>query len=204
MSLAANQSYIAWTLLASGIVFIISFVFLALMFTIKRSPWGSLNDVTYVLALIFIIPFLLSFYGGLRGEHPLFALAALLLGIGGIGLIAYTQVGLVLGMIEFSHNLRQGACGAGLLGVAFIINHLTGAGSEILPDGLNWLGLATGILMTMGIPTGLFFGQEELEMTTGKLDWKSANRMAITSVLATFIGQLFLILLVIALGFHFL
>lgn len=201
MSVSANQVFIGWTLLASGVVFIISFIFLALMFTTKTSPWGPLNDVTYVMALILILPFLFGYFSDLRGEHPVIALTALLLGAAGIGLVAYTQIGLVLRKIEFSHNLKQGAFGAGLLGIAFIINLLVGKG--IIPKGLNWLGLAVGILMAMGIPTGLFFGKEELEMTTGKLDWKNTNRLAIVSVTATFLGQILLIILVMTLGFHF-
>jgi hypothetical protein len=202
MSLFANQIFIGWSLLASGIVFILSFVFLALMFATRASPWGPLNDVTYVLALILILPFLFSYFSDLSRGQPIFALIALLLGAAGISLITYTQLGLVLGKVEFSLNLRQGAFGAGLLGLAFIINHL--AGSGILPYGLNGLGLAAGILMVMGIPTGLFYGKEELAMTTGQLDWKAANRLAISSVFATFLGQILLIIFVIVLGFHFL
>ena len=202
MNLLANQTFIGWTLLASGMVFILSFIFLALMFSTKSSPWGTLNDITYVLALILTLPFMIAFFNDLRDSQPFLALAALLLGVLGIGLVAYTQIGLVLRKIEFSLNLRQGAFGAGLLGAAFIINHLSVTG--IIPVGLNWLGLMTGILMAMGIPTGLFYGKEELDITTGKLDWKTANRLAIVSVLATFMGQILLIIFVIILGFHFL
>lgn len=202
MSLFANQVFIGWSLLMSGTVFILSFVFLALMFTTRSSPWGPLNDVTYVLALIMILPFLFSYFSDLSRGQPIIALIALLLGAAGIGLVAYTQLGLVLGKVEFSLNLRQGAFGAGLLGLAFIINHL--AGSGILPNGLNGLGLAAGILMVMGIPTGLFYGKEELAMTTGQLDWKNTNPSAIASVFATFLGQILLIIFVIVLGFHYL
>jgi hypothetical protein len=202
MSILANQTFIGWTLLTSGIVFILSFIFLALMFSVKTSPWGPLNDVTYVLALILILPLLIAYFNDLRITQPFLALIALLLGFAGIALIAYTQIGLVLRKIEFSLNLRQGAFGAGLLGVAFTINHMLSAG--IIPVGLNWLGLIAGILMATGIPTGLFYGKEEIEMTSGKMDWKNANRLAIASVLATFLGQILLIILVIILGFHLL
>jgi hypothetical protein len=200
MDLEVNQVLLGWMLLVSGIIFIISFIFLALMFSVKTTPWGSLNDVSYSLALLLILPFLVGIFSELNGRHPFFAILALMLGSAGIGLVAYTQVGLVLRKIEFSLNLRQGAFGAGLLGVAFIINHWLSAG--FIPNGLNRLGLVAGILMAMGIPTGLFYGKEELDMTTGKLDWKTANRLAIISVLVTFLGQILLIIFVLTLGFH--
>jgi len=200
MNIFTDQVFIAWTLLASGIVFILSFVFLALMFTTRTSPWGPLNDISHVIALILIMPLMIAYFIDLRDSQPLLALVALLLGVVGIGLVAYTQVGLVLRKIDFSLNLRQGAFGAGLLGIAFIINHWIGFG--IIPNGLINLGLAAGILMAMGIPTGLFYGKEELEMTTGKLVWKTANRLAIFSVMATFLGQIFLIIFVLSLGFQ--
>ena len=202
MSLLTNQTFIGWTLLTSGIVFILSFIFLALMFSVKTSPWGPLNDISYVIALVLILPFMIVYFNDLRITQPFLALIALLLGFAGIALIAYTQIGLVLRKIEFSLNLRQGAFGAGLLGVAFTINHMLSAG--IIPFGLNWPGLIAGIFMAMGIPTGLFYGKEDIEMTSGKMDWKNANRLAIASVLATFLGQILLIILVIILGFHFL
>ncbi|MBM3137431.1 MAG: hypothetical protein FJZ98_04500 [Chloroflexi bacterium] len=200
MNISTDQVFLGWSLLASGIVFILSFIFLTLMFTTRTLPWGPMNDISHVLALVLILPFMTAYYNELRYLQPFPALAALLFGGLGIGLVAYTQVGLVLRKIEFALNLRQGAFGAGLLGVAFIINHIFGKG--LIPDGLNWLGFTTGILIAIGIPKGLFFGKEEQEMTTGKLDWKSANPLAVFSVLSTFLGQILLIILVFSIGFH--
>lgn len=200
MSFSVNQALIGWSMVVSGIIFVLSFFFLALMFAFRTSLWGPLNDVTYVLALIFIIPFLLGIYGETQSRSPLLAPLALLLAFLGIGLIAYTQIGLVLGKVEFSVNLRQGAVGAGLLGFAFLINHLIGADLEIIPIGLNWLGLASGFLMSLGLPTGFFYGDIELKMTTGNLNWKTANPLAIGLVIFTFLGQIALIIFVFSTG----
>ena len=202
MSLTANQVFIGWTLLASGIIFIISYFFLGLMFSVKAFPWGPLNDLTYVLAVIFVIPFLVGIYEDLLVTHPFWALIALIIGVGGIGLITYTQVGLVRGVITFSLNLRQGAFGAGLLGIGFIINHLKVMDMGILPPGLIWLALAAGILMAMGIPAGLFFGKEELKLMTGRFDWRSANRLGVAVISAVFLGQFVLIIWVFLTGFY--
>jgi hypothetical protein len=102
--------------------------------------------------------------------------------------------------IAFELNLRQGAFGGGLLGAGFIIYHLILLNTAIIPAGLNWLGFISGILMALGIPTGLFYGKEGYEMTTGTLDWKRANKLAIAAVLSTVIGQLGLIVWVFWLG----
>lgn len=200
MSLSVNSLTVGWSLLFSGIIFILSFVFLALMFTTRKPPWGPLNDVSYVIALLLIIPALIGLYLDLQSIHPTAAIAAAALGITGILIITATQTRLVFGTIDFELNLRQGAFGSGMLGAGFILNHLILLNQAIIPAGLNWLGLISGILMAMGIPTGLFYGKEELEMTTGKLDWKRTSKLAIAAVLSTFIGQIGLIAWVFWLG----
>ena len=200
MSLSAYSAMVGWSLILSGIVFIISFVFLALMFSTRRSPWGQLNDISYVIALILIIPFLLRLLDEMNSVNPIAVMIAAALGILGILIITVTQIRLVLKNIEFEKNLRQGAFGSGLLGVGFIIIHLIYLNAALNPAGLVWLGLISGGLMSMGIPTGLFYGREELEMTTGKLDWKKANKLAIAAVISTFLGQIGLIAWVFWMG----
>lgn len=202
MSLPANSELIGWFLLFSGVVFIFSFIFLALMFSTRKPAWGPLNDVTYFIALILILPYLISIFNDHQSLYPAAVNTAVALSITGIAIITITQTRLVLRNIEFELNLRQGAFGSGLLGAGFIIIHTMRLNAAIIPGGLNWLGLANGVLMAMGIPTGLFYGQEELEMTSGKLDWKEANKLAIVSVLSTFIGQIGLIAWVIWMGFQ--
>ena len=202
MSLPADSIIIGWFLLASGIVFIFSFIFLGLMFSTRKPAWGPLNDVTYFIALILIIPYLISILNNHQSLNPPAVITAVALSITGIAIITITQTRLVLRNIEFEHNLRQGAFGSGLLGAGFIIIHTMRLNAAIIPAGLNWLGLVSGGLMAMGIPTGLFYGKEELEMTSGKLDWKKANKLAIVSVLSTFIGQIGLIAWVFWLGFQ--
>lgn len=196
-----NQELIGWQLLFSGIIFVVSFVFLALMFSVKTSPWGTLNDITYVLALLLIIPYLISFYAKTQAISPVFSFLAAAAGVAGILIITITQFGLVFGKIKFELNLRQGAFGSGLLGIAFIINSLISSYMGISSGGLNWLGLACGIMMSMGIPTGLFFGKEENDLVTGKLQWKHTNRVAMFSILTTFLGQIALIVWVFSTAF---
>jgi hypothetical protein len=200
MSLPANNITIGWFLISSGIVFIFSFLFLALMFSTRKPAWGPLNDVTYFIALILISPYLISIFNDHISINPIAVTIAVALGITGIAIISITQTRLVLKAVEFEKNLRQGAFGSGLLGVGFIMIHLMRLNAAFIPAGLNWLGLVSGVLMSMGIPTGLFYGKEELEMTSGKLDWKKANKLAIVSVLSTFIGQIGLIAWVFWLG----
>ena len=200
MNLSVNSNTIGWSLLFSGIVFVLSFVFLALMFSTRKFPWGPLNDVSYVIALILIVPFLIGFYYDQKIITPIASIIAVTLGVMGILLITITQMRLVFHNIEFELNLRQGAFGSGLLGTAFIINHLIHLNASLIPAGLNWLGLISGVFMAFGIPTGLFYGKEELEMTTGKFDWKNTNKMAVTAVVSTFIGQIGLIVFAFGLG----
>ncbi len=200
MSLSVTSNTVGWSLLFSGIVFILSFIFLALMFSTRKGAWGPLNDVTYVIALLLIVPFLIGFSYDPESSNPMAAIIAVAPGITGIVMIAVTQMRLVFKTIEFELNLRQGAFGSGLLGAGFILIHLINLNMAIIPAGLNWLGLMSGFLMAMGIPTGLFYGKEELEMTTGKLDWKKTSKLAIAVVLATFIGQIGLITWVFMLG----
>ena len=200
MYLPGNNLAIGYTLLISGIVFILSFLFLFLMFTTRRSPWGPLNDISYAIALILLTPVLFSFHNYLRSSNPLLALLAVILILVGILIISITQLRLVFRTIEFELNLRQGAFGSGLLGVGFIIFNLMHLNTAVIPSGSAWLGLFSGILMAMGIPTGLFYSKEELAMTTGQLDWKNTNKLAIVSVSSTFIGQIVLIVWVFWLG----
>lgn len=194
MNLINNMELIGWFLIASGIVFIVSFFFLFLMFKVKTSPFGPLNDITYVLALLLISPFLFGIYQSIRPESPGLTLLGLAAGLIGLGIIAATQIRLVVGKISLEKNMPQGAFGSGLLGIAFIIDSLFIQRLSLLPDHISWLGLATGILMAMGIFTGLFYGKEEFEMMSGRLDWKNANPLALIAVFSSFLGQLGLVI----------
>jgi len=190
MSLLANQEIIGWSLLASGAIFIVSFIFLALMFMVKTAPFGPLNDITYVLSLFPILSYMVGIFGDSQPDYPYLALLALLTGITGIGMIMVTQVRLVLKNISLERNMPQGALGSGILGISFIINHLLIQQLNILPSRFNWLGLATGVLMAMGILTGLFYGREMFGMMTGKLDWTTANKLALAVIISNFVAQL--------------
>jgi hypothetical protein len=170
------------------------------MFSTRKSIWGPLNDVSYVIALLLIIPFFIGSINDLKSINFTATLLATVLAVTGILIITITQLRLVLKDIGFELNLRQGAFGSGLLGLGFILLHLLLLNLTLFPTSLVWLGLISGILMTMGIPTGLFYGKEEMKMTTGKLDWKKTSKLAITVVLSTFIGQIGLIAWVYGMG----
>jgi len=202
MSLAVSSYLVGWSSLLSGFVFIISLVFLTLMFSTKTSPWGPLNDVSYVMALLLIVPALFGFYRALNATRPAAAAIALILSVSGILIISITQIRLVLNHIAFKSNLKQGSFGSGLQGIGFVLFHLVHLQTATIPEGLVWLGLISGALLALGIPTSLFYVDEELEILTGKADWKKVNKMAVVVMSLTFIGQIGLFAWVIWYGMH--
>ena len=200
MNILANQELIGWSLLLSAALSILGFIFLSLMFSVKITPFGRLNDITVVLSLLVLLPYMLGVYGSISVDYPILGLIALLTGISGIGLVTVTQTRLVLKKVELEKNMPEVAFDSGLLGTSILLNNLLGHSIKLFPDFHNLSGIATGILMAMGIPTALFFVKELLNMMSGKLIWAKANKAALAMIILSFIGQIGYLIWVIGLG----
>lgn len=200
MNILANQELIGWSLLLSAALSILGFIFLALMFLVKIKPYGRLNDITYVLSLLPLFPYLFGVYGSISIDYPIPGLIIVLIGISGIGLVAVSQTRLIMRKVELEKNMPQVALGSGILGASILLNNLLSHRTQLFPDYHNWSGIVTGLMMAMGIPTALFFGKELLNMMSGKLIWAKANKAALIVIILSFIGQIGYLVWVIGLG----
>ncbi len=200
MNTFVNQGQIGLSLLLSAILSIIGFIFLALMFLIKIKPYGRLNDVTYVLSLLPLLPYLLGIYGSISMDYPFIGIINVIIGISGIGLVTVTQTRLILRKVKLEKNMPEVALGSGILGASILLNNLVSQRTKLFPDNHNWAGIGTGSMMTMGIPTALFFGKELLDLMSGKLIWAKVNKIAILVIILGFIGQIGFLVWSIGLG----
>ena len=200
MNIFVNQGQIGWSLLLSAILSIIGFIFLALMFLVKIKPYGRLNDVTYVLSLFPLFLYLLGIYGSISMDYPFLGFINVIIGISGILLVTVSQTRLILRKVKLEKNMPEVALGSGILGASILLNNLVSQRTKLFPDNHNWAGIVTGLMMTMGIPTALFFGKELLNLMSGKLIWAKANKTAILVIILGFIGQIGFLVWSIGLG----
>src|SRR5690242_1415821 len=108
--------YAGWSAYLSAVLGILSTVFLFVFYGVEvprlvaaggagTQVFGTLNDITGLLQLFFMLPLAVALYQLSSARRPDFSVAALLLGITGLLLALVAQVLLVAQVISFAVNL---------------------------------------------------------------------------------------------------
>jgi hypothetical protein len=182
---------IGWTAIASGVIWLIQYVFLGLMFAVTVSPYGTLSDISYLLGAILMLPFMLAFYDLLRPDQPTATLLALLVGMAGVLLITVAQIRLMIGQISLEQNMPTVTLGTGLIGISVLITILLSRSNPQMPTGFLWLGIVVGVsLGVVGILAGVLLPKDIYLMMTGGLDWSNLNPFMYVIFVAAPISQL--------------
>jgi hypothetical protein len=113
------------------------------------SVFGTLNDVTGLLQLLFMLPLAEALYLLSSERRPGLSLAAMVLGMLGLLAAVIVQTLLVVGVISFAVNLPIVLAALPLIGGWLIVaNHLGRSGGS-LSRKLAWLGEATGMAFVL-------------------------------------------------------
>ena len=186
-----KPNFIGWTAIASAVIWVIQFVFLGLMFAVTVSPYGTLSDISYLLAAILMLPFMLAFYSLFRPDQPTATLLALLVGMAGVLLIAVAQIRLMIGQISLEQDMPTVSLGTGLIGISILISILLSRSNPQMPNGFVWLGIVIGVfLAVVGILGGVLLPKDIYLLVTGGLDWSNLNPLLYVVFVAAPISQL--------------
>ena len=177
--------------MAAGISALIQIILLGLMFTVSRSPFGTISDYFYVLTPLLILPLFLvirKFQGVQNASIPQ---VVQIIGIIGIMIASIAQVILLLKVIEFKQSIWGNSIGLGLIGIPILVFSLLNVGNSNLPASFNWFGVILGVVMAIGIPAVFFFIDEFYALShSGNLDWATVNPLFYPAVLAGVLTQI--------------
>jgi hypothetical protein len=152
--------YAGWSAYLSAVLGILSTVFLFAFYGVEvprlvaaggagTQVFGTLNDITGLLQLFFMLPLAVALYQLSSARRPGFSVAALLLGITGLLLAVVAQVLLVAQVISFAVNLPIVLTALLLIGAWLILANHLGRSASALSARLTWVGEATGVAFVL-------------------------------------------------------
>lgn len=146
----SDSTFIGWTAIIGGVVGIISFVSLLLLFVVGE-PFGTLNDILSIPIAFLLVPLVLALYRLNAAEQSALSTFALLSGLAGFFATAIGSGLLVLNRISFEQSLLPGIGGFGLIGVCLLFNSALGLSGRTFPRGVALMGLLIAITPTLAL-----------------------------------------------------
>lgn len=164
-----DSPYVSWSAILSGGSQFLGLVFLILFYTLEAPQilesgqpdtpplFGILNDATFIFVALFMIPPALALYKLLQLKTPTLARVALVIGLLGLLAGAIVQLLYVTRVISLVQQGQWLPLSVGLIGVWMTMVNLLGRRGGILSGGLGWLGMITGVCMSL-LPVTYFAG----------------------------------------------
>lgn len=140
----SNPELVGWTALIGGVIGIIGFVALALLFVVGE-PFGTINDLLSIPVAFLMVPLVVALYRLNAADHTTLSLIALAAGIAGFFAVATGSALLVLNRISFEQSLLPGIGGFGLIGLWVLINCALALRGQTLPRGAALSGLVLAV-----------------------------------------------------------
>lgn len=145
-----NSHFVGWTAIIGGVVGVIGFVSLILLFVVGE-PFGTLNDILSIPTAFLLLPLVVALYRLNAAEQSWLSLFALIAGLTGFISTAVGSVLLVSGRIDFDQSLIYGIGGFGLIGLWALLNSVMGQSDHALPKALAWMGILLGVTPTLAL-----------------------------------------------------
>lgn len=146
-----DSQLIGWTAILGGVVAIIGFISLILLFIVGE-PFGTINDLLSIPTAVLMLPLVFALRLANAPEAPAAAWAAFLAGLLGFVATAIGSVLLVSGRIDFNRSLVYGLGGFGLIGLWALLNSAVGLRSHQWPAGVAWMGILLGVFPVLLLP----------------------------------------------------
>lgn len=145
----SNSQFVGWTAIAGGIVGVVGFISLALLF-MAGEPFGTINDILSIPTAFLMVPVILALYRLNSASQPA-AMVATTAGLTGFFAVAIGSLLLVAGRIDFEQSLLPGIGGFGLVGLWVLVSSILGLANGTLPRGVAWTGVLLGIAPTLAL-----------------------------------------------------
>jgi hypothetical protein len=168
MARIPNLRLTGWSALLSGIVDLVGFGFLILFFALEAPQilqsgepgtppvFGTLNDTSFVLVALFLVPVALALHEQLRTQASTGSWVALVIGLCGMLAAVVVQALYVPRVIATAQQAPSLNISLGLIGLWLCLVNLLGRAGA-LPRGLRGLGLVVGVCLTL-LPLTYFAG----------------------------------------------
>lgn len=168
MTRIPNLRLAGWSALLSGIVDLVGFVFLILFFALEAPQilqsgepgtppvFGTLNDASFVLVALCLVPVALALHEQLRIQAPTGSWVALVIGLCGMLAAMVVQALYVPRVIATAQQAPLLNISLGLMGLWLLLVNLLGRAGA-LPRGLHGLGLLVGACLLL-LPLTYFAG----------------------------------------------
>jgi hypothetical protein len=141
--------------LVAGIASIIGFIALILFFALEAPGvsadpqgfhfWGFISDIAGPLTMIPLIIVMLALHRAERAQAPTLSRVALMVGVIGALGVTLLQVLLIIRVLTFEQEVGPVVLAMGIAGVWLILASYMARVQHILPSGLAWLGIVTGV-----------------------------------------------------------
>lgn len=146
--MGTNVHSIGWSAVIGGIIGVIGFVSLILLFVVGE-PFGSINDFLAIPTGLLMLPLVLGLYRLHAPHYPLLAAPAALVGATGFLSTMIGSTLLLMGRIDFQQSLIPGMGGFGLIGLWVLINAGLGLAAGTLPRPIVLAGVLLGVSPTI-------------------------------------------------------
>lgn len=147
--------YASWAAYASGAAAIIALVSIATFFAGVK-PFGPVNDIVLVATALTMAPLALAFYQLEKGSLATFSLITLIVGLAGMLAFAVNNTLMVFGVVQITSYEKVADATLALNLICFAAMGLWLMAADyfarlggILPAGLIWLGLVSGLGFAM-------------------------------------------------------
>ena len=140
----SNPELVGWTALIGGVIGVIGFISLALLF-VAGEPFGTINDILSIPVAFLMLPLVVALYRLNATDHTILSLIALAAGVAGFFAVATGSALLVLNRISFEQSLLPGIGGFGLIGLWVLINCALALRGQTLPRGTALAGLLLAV-----------------------------------------------------------
>ena len=159
-----DSRFVGWSAILSGIVDLVGTVFLILFFALEAPQilqsgepstpplFGTLNDATFVLVALFLVPVALALHARERAPAPALSWITLAIGLASLLAIATTQVLYVPRLLSSVQQSPLLTTSLGTMGLWLLLANALAWRGGTLPRGLSGLGIAVGLsLMLMPV-----------------------------------------------------
>jgi hypothetical protein len=131
-----------WSYLA-GVAWILGFAALFIFFAVG-GVFGTINDAISIFQFLFLIPVALTLHRILALHAPTVSGVTAALGIGAMLAIAFLQLLLVLGTVQFEQTMRPILLLGAIVGLWWLATSSLGLARGTLPVGPAWAGVVAG------------------------------------------------------------
>lgn len=153
--------FVAWCTLLSGVIGLVGLIFLLLFYALEAPAllqsgepntaplFGTLNDASYIFVALLLLPGVLALYRAVQIQGPTLSRYVMLLGVAGLSAMAVTQILYVPRIITSQQAGPFLTVSAGIVGAWLLLVCIAGRREGILPRGLVWLGILSGVGMIL-------------------------------------------------------